>query len=180
MSATKIWFVLVLGVTVGLFAGDKIDFSGEWSFTEEKSELDDMGTQFLPTKLVITQKGNDLSVQRVFEREYEDDWVVEEKLTLDGKECKSEFWNSPRVTTANWSKDDDTLVLDTKIVFERDGETNEVTTNEVWSLKEDGKILAIKHVSNSAWGERKVTIAYEKKEAKKPAKEEKKEALKKE
>jgi len=148
-----------------LTAGDKMNFSGDWAFSETKSTLDEMGTRFIPTVMKLTQQDNDLVIQRTYQREYEDDFVLEESVTLDGEECHSEFWNSPRVSTANWSEKGDTLIIDTKITFEREGQTSEMNIREAWSLKEEGKMLTIEHFSSSDWGEREIIMVFDKKEA---------------
>lgn len=44
------------------------------------------GVSFLPYKMEIIQKENDLTIQSTFIVEYADDRVIEQKLTLDGKE----------------------------------------------------------------------------------------------
>lgn len=174
MKVTTYLMVLLISLSMTtLFAGDKqTDFSGEWVFNESKSTLDEMGTRFLQKKMILTQSGNDLTVQKVYPGQYEDEeFVAEEKLTLDGKECKSEFWNSPRTTTAAFSVKGDTLKIASTMLFERDGDEMEVNTKEQWSIKEEGKILLVKHVSSSDWGVRDITMIFDKKEAAKPAEE---------
>jgi hypothetical protein len=165
-NRTLIIVSLIAIAAITVTAGEKADLSGDWVFSEEKSTLDDMGTQFLPTEMKVTQKDNDLSIQRTYQREYEDDFVLEEALTMDGKECESEFWNSPRITTANWSEKGDVLAIVSNITFERDGQTSELEIKEDWSLQEDGKVLSIKHHSSSDWGERDITMVFVKKETK--------------
>jgi hypothetical protein len=79
------------------------------------------------------------------------------------------MWNSPRVTTANWSGAGDTLKIVTIITFERDGQTSVMDLDEEWSLIENGAVLSVKHSSASDWGERNITMVYtrvEKKEEK--------------
>jgi hypothetical protein len=147
-----------------LFSGDKADFSGKWALNQEKSALDEYGAAFLPVHLTVTMNGNDITIQKTFKRENEDDLILDEKLTLDGKECKSEFWNSPRVMTANWSENGDTLNIQSKVSFQREGDTSELIMNEAWSLKEGGKALSVKHFSSSSWGERKISMVFDKKE----------------
>lgn len=156
--------------TAGLQAGDRCDYSGGWTLNEEKSELNDMGTQFLPLEVAIRQEGNDFTITKIFEGQYGDEMHIEEILTLDGKECKSEFWNSPRVTTAAFSQDGKALTVSSKIAFNRDGAESIMTVNEILTLSEDGKILKIKHHSNSDWGERVVTMVFDKAVAESKAK----------
>jgi hypothetical protein len=150
---------------VSVFAGEKVNFSGEWTINEGKCVLDDMGTQFLPVKLQIAQKENDFAMEKTYTGMEGQDFTDKENLTLDGKECKSTVWNSsPRTTTANWSAGKDTLNIATVFTFTgQDGNESEIKINEHWSLQEDGKALAIDHTSNSTWGERKVKLVFDKK-----------------
>ncbi len=141
---------------------DKVNFSGEWVFNEEKSVLDNWGVSFLPYKLKITQKENDLTIQNTFILEYADDRVTEEKLKLDGKECESEFMNYPRIKTANWSQNGDTLIIESKVTFDRGGQTSEMVVIEAWDIQDQGKILSIKQLSTSFWGKRDITLIFDK------------------
>ena len=114
----------------------------------------------LPYKLGITHKGNDLAIQKTFIVEWGDDRVTEEKLTLDGEEIKSEFRNSPRITTAKLSEEGDILVIESKVTFSRGDRTFEMVTNEKWSLQERGKVLSIEQSSTSFRRERKITMIF--------------------
>ena len=140
----------------------KIDFSGDWFFNEENSVLDNMGVSSLPCKLKITQKENDLTIQKTYVLEYTDDMVMNEKMTLDGKECTSEMWDSPKIMKAKWSNNFDTLIIESKVILKRNGQTYNVTVNESWSLQRLGSVLSIKQYSNSFWGERTITMIYDK------------------
>jgi len=157
--------VLTFVLAVTLSAGDKADFSGSWAFSEEKSTLDDMGTRFVQTKMKVTQGDNEMTVTKTFVGMNGEDVEGEEKLTLDGKENKSEIWGgSPRVSTATWNENGDTLNIATTITFERDGQTSTMDADEAWSLGEDGKTLSLKHSSSSDWGERNITMVFTKME----------------
>jgi hypothetical protein len=168
--------IVTIFSVIALFAQAKVNFSGQWTFNQEKSKLDEMGPAFLPAAMVVTQVDNELTVQKTFKSDFAEDFTAEEKMTLDGQECKSEFWNSPRVTTAVWTTNGDTLKIDSKTTFNMDGQTNEMTLKEKWALAEDGKVLLIDHYSSSNFGERKITIAYSKVEEQpqQPSQEEKK------
>ncbi|MBN2412423.1 hypothetical protein JXQ31_12100 [candidate division KSB1 bacterium] len=139
-----------------------VNFSGTWIFNEEKSTLDNFGVGNIPYKMDITQKDNDLSIQRSFIVEWGDDRITEEKLTLDGAELKSEFFNAPRITTANWSPDCDTLHINSKVTFTRGDRNFEMVADEAWSLQKRGKILSIKQSSTSFQGKREITQIFEK------------------
>ena len=158
-----VFTVVTLLLAVSLVAGDKPDFSGDWEFSEEKSTLDEMGAAFLQTKMSIEQTEKEMTLKKTFQGPDGGEMEDEEKLTLDGKECKSEVWGgSPRVSTANWSEKGDALKIATTIEFERDGQSSTIDMNEVWSLGEEGKILSIKHSSSSEWGERDITMVFTK------------------
>jgi hypothetical protein len=86
--------------------------------------------------------------------------ITNERVTLDGKENNSEMWNSPKTTKGTWSGNCDTMLIESKVVFRRGDQTSEMTINESWSLQEKGKVLSIKQYSNSMWGERTITMIF--------------------
>ena len=141
----------------------KVDFSGEWIFNEDKSVLDNFGVNSIPFKLKIVQKKNNLAIQKTSVLEYTDDMVTNENLTLDGKECTSEMWDSPKTMKAAWSKNCDTLFIESKVILKRGGQTYNVAAKESWSLQKLGAVLSIKQYSNSFWGERNIIMIYDKK-----------------
>jgi mRNA-degrading endonuclease HigB of HigAB toxin-antitoxin module len=141
----------------------KVDFSGDWIFNEENSVLDNIGVSSLPYNLKIIQKENELIIQKTYVLEYTDDMVTNENLTLDGKKCTSEMWDSPKTMKATWSKYCDTLIIESKVILNRGGQTYDVVANESWSLQKHRAVLSIKQYSNSFWGERNITMIYDKK-----------------
>jgi len=143
------------------FKSAPVDFSGKWIFSEEKSVLDNWGVSSLPFRLKVVQKGNVLAVQRTYIVEYGDDRVTDEQLVLDGREVKSEFMNSPRTATANWSAPGDSLIIESKVAFNRGGRTSEMVVREAWSLQEEGRILSIRQYSTSFWGKRNIALIFD-------------------
>lgn len=137
------------------------DFSGKWSLNEDESILDNMGAGNLPSKMEIKQKETDLTIRRSFVVEYADDRVTDEKLALDGSENKSEFFNSPRITTAKWSEKCDSLVIESKVTSNRGGRTSEMVTHEAWSLGKNGRVLSVQQSSSSSFGRRSITMVFE-------------------
>jgi len=144
------------------FDSVKIDFSGDWIYNEEKSIIDNMGLNSIPFKLKITQNENDLAIQKTYVLEYTDDMVTDEKMTLDGKECTSEMENSLKTMKAAWSHNCDTLIIESKVILKRGGQTFNVMTTESWSLQKHSTVLSIKQYSNSFWGERNIIMIYDK------------------
>lgn len=139
-----------------------VDYTGNWIINEEKSILDDYGVSSVPYKLNIIHKGNDITIQRTRIIEYADDVITEEKMTLDGKEYESTFWNSPRINTAMWSDDGKSLIFDSRITFTRGNSISEMIINEVWSLTENAENLSVEQSTTSGRGIRNITLVYDK------------------
>jgi mannan endo-1,4-beta-mannosidase len=139
-----------------------LNFAGEWLFNEEKSTLDDFGAGNMPYKLAITQKENALIISKSLIVEWGDDRITQDTLTLDGKESRSVFWNSPQIKTAKWTGDSDTLVIESKVTFNMGGRRSEMVTIELWSLQQQGNMLSIKQSSTSFRGKREITMIYDK------------------
>lgn len=138
------------------------NFSGQWVFNEDASTLDNAGTGGIPYQLVINQNGNDLDIKRTIVSEYSDNTISQEQVTLDGKEkeLKASFGNRPRMVSAHLSANADTLFIESKMTFTNGGRTIESTTNQVWTLQDNGKILSAKQTSNSFRGRRSITSVY--------------------
>lgn len=160
-NVTTLTLVILLFVTSLLFAGDKANFTGNWLINEDKSQLDDMGMAFVPAVIELVQDASTIKIKKIFQREYEDDMEFEETVTLDGKKNESEFWNSPRVTVANWSEDGKKLTIKSDIEFNRDGQVSEMTIKEIYSYSADGKMLSVENSSSSEWGDRDITLAFD-------------------
>jgi mannan endo-1,4-beta-mannosidase len=141
---------------------NKPDYSGFWIFNEEKSQLDNWGISFLPSKMIIKQRENLLIIEKRFVVEYESDHVRIDTLTLDRKENKSlaDYWNAPQIITAHWSDSKDTLLIETKVVYVQGGQSIESLTKEKWLLQENGKVLVNNLYSKSRWGERNLTLVF--------------------
>jgi hypothetical protein len=140
------------------------DFSGTWGFNESKSTLGDGGPRMAATLLVIAQKGNDMTIDRTQASFEGDEMKMNEKYTLDGKECSNTgMMNSVRKSAVNWSPDKKSLINVTNITFERDGEKMEMKSTEVWKMSDDNKTLTIESNFSSQWGDMKTTLVYDKK-----------------
>ncbi len=137
------------------------NFSGTWLLNEGKSQLGDFGAN-TPYKLDIAHAQDELISTQYNIVEWGDDRLVVDTLKLDGSEMTSEFWNSPRITTAAWENKGETLTLTSKITFTRGGQTREMTSTEKWSLQKRGTVLSIEQKSTTFRGERVTTAIYEK------------------
>ena len=137
------------------------DFSGEWIINEEKSLFNNSGASSLPFKMSIAQNEHEIAIKRIVVLEYADDRITEEKLTLDGKEVRSEFMNFPRITTAQFGEGGDTLVIHSKVSMLRGDQSFEMVVKETWTLEERGAVLSIQQASSSYWGERNITMVFD-------------------
>ena len=138
-----------------------VNFSGIWVFNEEKSSLDNSGAGNLPYKLEIKQEGNELNIKYTIILEYADNRITEENLMLDGSENISEFLDSPRITTAGFSENKDSLCINSTVTFQRGDRTFDMITHETWTLQNNGKELIIHQYSSSPRGERNIAITYD-------------------
>jgi mannan endo-1,4-beta-mannosidase len=138
------------------------DFSGSWALNEDKSEFGRMGAGMAPAHMEVTHRGNVFTIQSTRISEFADDEVTEEKLLLDGTESKSEFMNSPRVTTARMSADGRTVIMESTVSFTWGPPGAKMTTKDQWQLLDGGKTLSIQRSVSSFRGEQSLTIIFNK------------------
>lgn len=154
--------VLVLSLVLVLIASLAVaaDFSGEWKLDKSKSEISEGRGRSGATKLVVKQEADKMVIERTGQGR-NGEYAREETITTDGKENELEgFRGSTRTATANWSEDKETLTISSFMKMERNGETFEITTKEVWQL--DGKNLVLNSEMKSSRGERKSKLVYTK------------------
>ena len=169
MKRIRIFQVLTISALCSLlliptaaFAGEKTDFTGEWTLNEDKSDLGERGA-FAAFKIVVKQEGNTITIERTRTGRNGEERTNSETLTLDGKENISESERGSSASVLTWSDDGTALTIKSKREFNRQGETFEMNSTEVWKLAEDGKILKIQSDISSSRGERSVSLVYEKK-----------------
>ncbi len=142
----------------------KLNFSGQWIFNEERSDLGNQGMGFAPAKLNIMQSNNELDIKRTMVSEYSYNTVTEQKLSLDGieKEYKAPFGNAPMLIKAHLSETSDTVFVDSKSTFGTGTEARNFITHESWILKDKGNTLVISQSTNGFMGKREATLVFEK------------------
>lgn len=163
--AIPVYVFILLGASMLISSetiAQKPNFSGTWGLNEDKSELGERGMRGAAVKLVITQEGNNMSMDKTTRRQSGEENTSAEKYTLDGKECENPSFNRPKKSTVNWSEDGKSLTIKSTTVFERDGQETEINTIEIFKLSADGKSLSIDYTSKSPRGERKNTFVYDK------------------
>jgi hypothetical protein len=169
---TRRFFLQVISLTILLAvflfpqkvnAQAKANFGGTWAFNETKSVLGDAGGFRRPAKqLTVKQEGNNLTVDRLRERNGEETTVTS-KYTLDGKECSNTMSRGGNEITSKsiltWSADGKALTIATSMDFNG----TPVKSSEVWKLT-DAKTLSILSTGTNREGaETKTTGVYDKK-----------------
>ena len=95
-SLFVVTFLLISFTT--LAENEKLNFSGEWSLNEEKSELGEGRRWMVSSKLTISQENNIMTIERLLTRRSGDEFKINEKYTLDGKECENTVYESPKTS----------------------------------------------------------------------------------
>jgi len=162
-SMVKSVFVFLLAPVILLAftsKADKANFSGQWKLNEGKSDLGRMAN-FAPRNIKVEQKDDNITIARTAPSFNGDNFTSTETLTFDGKEAESKLLgNSTKKSIAKWSDDGQTLTISTTTSFERDGQTSEFKSTEIWTMK-DGA-LSVVTSSNSPRGESTTKAIYTK------------------
>jgi hypothetical protein len=145
------------------FGQSAANFTGSWAFNEAKSNLGEGGGRMVSQTLTIAQDASTFSLERAFTGQDGTERKISEKYTLDGKESVNPVFNTTKKSTATWSADKKSLTVSSAMVFEMNGEKNEIKTVEVYKLADADKTLTIDSQSTSSMGERKATLVYNKK-----------------
>lgn len=141
----------------------KTDFSGSWSLNESKSEFGEFGPRFAARKIKADQKDVAITISRTVTNQDGADVTNDEALTFDGKTVETTgLFNSKKKSTVKWADDGKSFVINYTILFERDGETTEITGKEAWSLSADGKALTVQVNSSSSFGDFASKAVYDK------------------
>jgi hypothetical protein len=152
----KTAFLFLLFLASAMTNGQKIDFSGKWTLNGSKSKLNEEFT-FAPKEVIIEQKGNDLKVERHSSFQGED-FTIDDKFTLDGKECVNTGWqDTEKKSTAAWSEDKNSLKISSKIIM---GDGGELTIIEVYKM--DEARMVIESSASSSYGDIAETMVYDK------------------
>lgn len=146
--------------------GSKANFSGKWAFNAQKSNLGESqqgGGRMMGGggNFTATQEANLLTVERTRTNQDGQSVTTTSKYTLDGKQSVNTTGRGESKSVATWSPDGKTLTILTTRTFERDGQSTEMKSTEVWSLTSPAS-LQIVNTMNTPNGERKTTMVYDK------------------
>jgi hypothetical protein len=154
--------------------GSKANFAGKWALNATKSDMGQapQGQGQAPQgggqrmggggDFTATQEANLLTVERTRTGQDGQAVTTTSKYTLDGKVSVNTTARGESKSTATWSADGKSLTIVTTRSFERDGQTTEMKTSEVWSLT-NPTTLSVASTMNTPNGERKTTMVYDKK-----------------
>ena len=154
-------FTMVLCSSFTLSA-QRTSFSGDWKLDESKSELGEFGGR-IARSVKAEQKEDAIAVTRTTPGFNGGDPVTTTvSLPFDGKVVESEgFGGSKRKSTAKWSEDGKTLIINSTMNFERDGESFEFKSTENWTITNEG-MLSIAATTKSPRGESSTKAIYKK------------------
>ena len=152
--------------------GSKASFAGKWAFNATKSDMGQPpqgqgqgqggGMRMGGGDFTATQEANLLTVESARTGQDGQAVTTTSKYTLDGKVSVNTTARGESKSTATWSADGKSLTIVTTRTFERDGQTTEMKTTEVWSLT-NPTTLSRASTMNTPNGERKTTMVYDKK-----------------
>ncbi len=141
-----------------------VNFSGNWSLNESGSELGEGRMRMTASNLVIKQDGNNLTIERTATRQGGGSSTSSEKYTLDGQSnVNTGAMNRQVASNVTWTDNSRTLTFRSAQKFERDGQSMEIKSTEIWSLSADGNTLTIDAVTSAQQGEWKRKLVYNKK-----------------
>lgn len=156
------WFIVLFLILSGicLHAAEATNYSGTWILDESKIESGEQGPRMAAKKLTITQDQKQLIIERFISSQFRGDFTSTDSVTLDGKETvnKSDFGD--RKMTATWSKDNKVLTIKSVMDMNRNGQSFQINSTEIWTLTQDGKVLQIDQTRVSPRGEGKNVLYY--------------------
>ena len=158
-----LFIVLSFLLSAVSFAQSAANFSGSWAYNESKSNLGEGGFRMISQIVTITQDEKSFKLERTFTGQDGEERKMSETYTLDGKQSVNPVFNTSKKSTAKWATDKKSLTVSSVMVFEMNGEKNEIKTVEVYKLANADKTLSIDSQSTSSMGERKATLVYDKK-----------------
>jgi len=165
LSLTVLFAFLCLPLTSSA-QGSKTNFAGKWAFNAGKSNLGDAAQGqrggFGGGDFTATQDANLLTIERTRTNQNGESVTTTSKYTLDGKVSVNSTGRGESKSVATWSADGKTLTVVTTRTFERDGQTTEMKTTEVYNLSA-ANTLQVVSTMNTPNGERKTTMVYDKK-----------------
>lgn len=161
----KNYLLVVLFSLVAVAAVMPENFSGEWTLNEQKSDFGSSNFRMgAATTLKVKQEDASITIARNGMAPNGETYTWEEKLTADGKETETPvFGNGKRNASLKWSGDNKSFTVNSKTILERDGNSVEINSTEVFKLSDDGKTLTMEVNSTSSFGAFTRILVYDRK-----------------
>lgn len=130
----------------------RTNFSGEWKLNKSKSDLAGKfpvcifweGDRVFSKTMKIIEYNGFFTIHVTSSSPEWEPVKKQEKLVFDGKERKATVFGWPRdESTARWSDDDQTMIVNSFKSFYTKGKAPDVKVREVWKLINDGKSLSV-------------------------------------
>lgn len=164
MKKTKL-MVLLMGITI-LFSiklsAQKGDFNGTWKLDYTKSVL----VEYWPAlaKINVQIKGDSLLTERQYDRGDGQIYPFTENLTLDGKEININIYGMPRKSSAKWSGQDGSLLLESTTTYTGETGSDNFVSKETWKVDNISKTLTISFKNIMSAGESNGAFVFNKSE----------------
>jgi hypothetical protein len=136
----------------------KADLTGEWKLNKEKSVIAD---QLFLSKITIQFKSDSLISDRVYENGNGEEYPFVEKLSLDGKDCKTVIYDMPRTSSATRSADGSVMISSATTYNGNNGQ-EDMIAKETWKADSSGKVLILDFTNKMQGNEIKGTFYYDK------------------
>lgn len=155
--------------TLTSMAPHRANFSGNWKLNELKSVrgntlcIYDQGDRMRSDSMEITEHADFLTIDVVNSSPGGALVTRREKLTFHGKESEVTLVRRGKTFAAKWSDDGKTMIVNSIVYLDIEGEKQEFKVTEVWQLINDGKSISLQaNAKSTVFGERAWTFVYDK------------------
>jgi hypothetical protein len=149
----------ILCCAFAVFAESQVFFSGKWSFNQARSKAAE-GTSFSGSEVTldILQDQKSIKITKTIKNPGGMVDTTSETYTLDGKEHVTKETSLITERTGNWSDDKKQIVLVQRVSLG----ARVFTTEDVYSLSDDGKVLMIHSAETMNSRKGKSLLVYDK------------------
>jgi hypothetical protein len=162
MKTNKTFILLLFSMIIFSYSsyGQGNNLSGEWKLNREKTVLAE--NQLFLSRVIVNLKTDSILTTRVYENGNGDEYPFEEKLSLDGKECKISIYDMPRTSKATRSAADGSVNIESTTTFSGNNGEENLVAKENWKIDSDGKTLVVAFTNKMSAGEASGTNYYNK------------------
>ena len=162
MKTKTILIIISMLLFLPAFRGiaQKTDMSGEWKLNKEKSIITD--NQLFLAGITIQLKTDSILTTRVYQNGNGEEYPFDEKISLDGKECKISIYDMPRTSTATRSDADGSINIKSTTSFTSGNGQEDMTANETWKLDAEGQVLVLQFTNKMSGNESTGTYYFNK------------------